>query len=234
MTFFLFILSIAVVLAQPILAAEQTAILTDSRDGKKSVPRTERDGQDGWKLGKLDGVSLADVVTTFVDDRDGKKYKAVRIGTQVWMAENLNYDAKGSVCYDNKPAYCEKYGRLYNWETANKACPSGWKLPSISEWNELNKAVGGFEVAGEKLKSKSGWDYKGKSDNGTDEFGFSVLPGGFGIPDGSFADVGNDGGLWSTSELNSDEAYLRDMNFDEQGLYWGSYAKSYLHSVRCL
>ncbi len=195
---FLLILSIAVVSTQPILAAEQTATLTDSRDGKK--------------------------------------YKTVKIGKQTWMAENLNYNASGSVCYDNKPAYCEKYGRLYNWETATKVCPSGWHLPSISEWNELNKAVGGFEVAGKKLKSKSGWDYKGKSDNGTDEFGFSVLPGGLGLSDGSFGNVGDSGYWWSVSEdeTNSNDAYRLIMDYDNEGAYYSNGDKSQLRSVRCL
>jgi len=69
----------------------------------------------------------------FVDKRDGKSYKTVKIGNQMWMAENLNYNAANSVCYDNKPANCTKYGRLYNWETAKEACPVGWHLPSDEE-----------------------------------------------------------------------------------------------------
>ena len=116
---------------------------------------------------------------TFTDPRDGKVYKTVKIGNQVWMAENLAYDVAGSICYD------EKYGRLYKWKTAidAKTCPIGWHLPSFKEWMILIDSVDGEEIAGERLKTTSGWDdykdiydHKYKSGNGTDNFGFSALP----------------------------------------------------------
>ncbi|MDR0516273.1 MAG: hypothetical protein LBH25_04440 [Fibromonadaceae bacterium] len=115
-------------------------------------------------------------------------YKTVKIGTQTWMAENLNYNTEGSKCYENEPANCEKYGRLYNWETAKEVCPSGWHLPSNEEWDKLYRFADGTsgtespyksKTAGKYLKSKEGWnDDYGKSGNGLDVFGFSALPGG--------------------------------------------------------
>ena len=54
----------------------------------------------------------------------------VQIGSQIWAKKNLNCDVEGSKCYENKPENCEKYGRLYNWETFKTVCPAGWHLPS--------------------------------------------------------------------------------------------------------
>jgi uncharacterized protein (TIGR02145 family) len=151
------------------------------------------------------------------------------------MAENLNYAASGSKCYDNKPDNCKKYGRLYDWNVAMKVCPSGWHLPSNAEWNELMAVVDGEEVAGKKLKAKSGWNKdKGKSGNGTDEFGFSALPGGYGDSGGSFYNVGSSGFWWSANEDGSYFAYIRDMIYYYDGASWSSYGKSYLFSVRCV
>jgi uncharacterized protein (TIGR02145 family) len=112
--------------------------------------------------------------TVLIDNRDGKEYKTVKIGEQVWMAENLNYDAEGSVCYENNPANCAKYGRLYNWETAMKICPKGWHLPNFKEWDKLYRFADGnkgtespynSKTAGKYLKANGGWNEDG---NGTE------------------------------------------------------------------
>ena len=165
------------------------------------------------------------------DKRDGKKYKIVKIGNQTWMAENLNYDASGSKCYDNQPANCEEYGRLYNWATAKNACPSGWHLPSKVEYETLDKYVGDQNVAGKKLKAKSGWT---KNGNGTDDYGFSALPGGVGYPGGSFDFIGLNGLWWGATELNASFAYYRYMYYDISDMVRYSFSKSCLFSVRCL
>jgi len=94
------------------------------------------------------------------DPRDGKIYKTTKIGNQMWMTENLNCETGKSWCYDGDDSKCQQYGRLYDWNTANEACPAGWHLPSQEEWGNLVKAVGGSSTAGKKLKSRSGWNNK--------------------------------------------------------------------------
>jgi uncharacterized protein (TIGR02145 family) len=185
------------------------------------------------------------------DDADSNDnvvtYKTVQIGEQVWFAENLNYDAEGSKCYDNNPDNCAKYGRLYNWETAMKVCPEGWHLPSDAEWDKLLRFVDGDKgkkspyessTAGKYLKAKSGWNEDG---NGTDKYGFSVLqydflalPGGNGHLDGRFGNVGDHGFWWSASELNSDEAYYQNLYHGYNATICRSYSKSIMFSVRCV
>jgi len=167
------------------------------------------------------------------DKRDGKTYKTVKIGDQVWMAENLNYDAEGSKCYENKPENCKKYGRLYNW-WKEEACPNGWHLPDNNEWQTLVDFAGGNEVAGKKLKAKSGWNQKG---NGTDEYGFSALPGGSddGFDGSSFSLVGSVGIWWSADKSNSHGAYHWIMSYYHDGAGWDDFSlTSALFSVRCV
>jgi len=166
---------------------------------------------------------------TLTDSRDKKEYKTLKIGKQTWMAENLNHEAKGSKCYDNKPDNCQKYGRLYDWKTAKAACPKGWHLPSNDEWHTLVNFAGGDEIAGKKLKSKSGWS---KNGNGTDAFGFSALPGGFWLTMGQyggFADVGNSGGWWDSDGVCPTMSESMDMGLIGEGESEGA-----LLSVRCL
>jgi len=161
-------------------------------------------------------------------------YRTKRIGDQVWMAENLNYNVNGSRCYENKESNCDKYGRLYNWETAKTVCPAGWHLPSDAEWDALTDFVGGVHTSGTKLKATSGWNSNG---NGTDEFGFSALPGGLGASDGGFLYVGGTGFWWSTTattEANAPQAWFRDMRYNDPDVFRGYYGRTTLLSVRCV
>jgi len=119
-----------------------------------------------------------------IDTRNGQIYHTVRIGNKTWMAENLNYEYGNSMCNENKEYNCNKYGRLYDWNTAMKVCPSGWHLSTRQDWDDLVVVAGGKDVALKKLKAKNGWnDYvdpwnRRKDINGTDDYGFSALPGG--------------------------------------------------------
>jgi uncharacterized protein (TIGR02145 family) len=172
---------------------------------------------------------------TFTDGRNGQKYKTVKIGTQTWMAQNLNYQIGGSWCYEDSISYCKQYGRLYDWKTAKTVCPKGWKLPSREDWDKLVTTVGREEIAGKKLKSKNGWnDDEGKSLNGTDDFGFSALPGGNRYSNGNFYDIGYNGYWWTARELWDDFAYLRTIYHDDDVVYEDYNNEDYGHSVRCV
>lgn len=167
---------------------------------------------------------------TLVDKRDGKKYKTVKIGNQTWMAENLNYRTQDSYCYKDKKLNCSKYGRLYEWDAAKKACPAGWHLPSKEEFKVLFNSVGEQQVAGKNLKSKKGWN---KGGNGTDAFLFSALPAG--NRDGTYYyDVGGKAGFWSSTECGSGTAYYVSLNYNDVSAYLGFFYKSKGFSVRCL
>ena len=190
-------------------------------------------------------VSESAEVTTksMMDTRDGKTYKTVKIGEQVWMAENLDYETDSSFCYNDSTKYCAKYGRLYTWSAAMNACPDGWHLPSETDFKNLIKAVGGEKDAATKLKSTSGWnDYDGGSGNGTDAFGFSALPAGGGNA-GSYGGDGYTTDFWGSTECgteNSPEpgtgcAYAIYLDYDEADVNLSSYAaKDLVLSVRCI
>ena len=175
--------------------------------------------------------AYAQNIGTFKDSRDGKTYKTVKVGGKTWMAENLNFAADGSKCYKNSAGNCEKYGRLYNWATALKACPAGFHLPSDDEWTALENAVGGKDIAGTKLKSAAGWN---EDSNGTNDFGWSALPGGLGGSGGDFGFAGNYGFWWSATEYDANYAWYRNM-FYYSGYVYGYYdGKTGLFSVRCV
>ena len=167
----------------------------------------------------------------FTDTRDGRNYKLVKIGTQVWMAENLNYAESGSVCYDKQESNCGKYGRLYKWATAKSVCPDGWHIPSDAEWVTLTDFAGGLSAVGIKLKATSGWD---KGGNGTDDYGFAALPGGSGSSGGRFKNAGYYGYWWSASESSANYAYGRLITYSNESARWGYGNKPFLFSVRCL
>ena len=207
---------------------------------------------------------------TLTDSRDGQTYKTVTIGTQTWMAENLNYAYTGvpynssgntsdstSWCYDDDPANCAKYGRLYTWAaamdsvgtwsangkgcgygstcsptgTVRGVCPEGWHLPTQTEWNTLFTAVGGQSTAGKMLKSASGWN---SSDNGTDAYSFSALPAGGRYDDGNFYGEGSSAYFWGSSEYDCDYAFRMYLYYGRGLADLDSRDKDYGFSVRCV
>jgi len=181
----------------------------------------------------------------FSDDRDGQTYKTVKMpGGKTWMAANLNFKTDESWCYLDEESNCQKYGRLYSWNTAKTVCPAGWHLPSKTEWAKIVAAAGGAKNGGTKLKSATGWDKDDsgpKSVPGTDDYGFSAMPGGGGdaIEGGNFYGVGAGGTWWTATENNENSfmkrAYYYSMSNSYNGVADGAAGQDdYRYSVRCV
>lgn len=233
---------------------------TDGEDcsccGSSSSSETSSSSKANWAY-----LNPAISYGEFTDARDNQVYKSVVIGTQTWMAENLNYsdsisseNLKGNNwCFDNDTANCTIYGRMYSWTGAMNvsnsyqsvilgdsinhqgACPDGWHIPRNSEWNTLANYAGGNNVAGGKLKSLSGWYNDG---NGTDDYGFSAIPSGWQEKDKSFHGLKTDVDFWMASEGGASYGYHRFLLYSTSVVSSGSstkyYYKNAAYSVRCL
>lgn len=170
--------------------------------------------------------------TVLRDSRDGKVYRIVELGNQIWMAENLAYEAAGSYCHGDDPTSCAQYGRLYTWGVAMGACPEGWHLPSREELDELLAATGGISVAGKLLKSAGGW--KGRDGNGTDGYGFAVPPAGYRGDHGHYYLLGERANLWSSTRGENDDAYNVSLHALRNSVSRSVNSVSYGYSVRCV
>lgn len=242
-------LSVRCIMKSGIKSDDQAAdeVLEDSRDDiiYKNVPiETEK---------KIDSRTTKG---TFKDSRDGKTYKTVKIGNLTWMAENLNYETRDSYCYEDNKSNCAKYGRLYTWAAAMDSmgtwssngkgcgngkkcspaypvrgvCPAGWHLPGVNEWVYLRDVVAeDYQEADKKLKSTYGWnENKGKSGNGTNDFGFSALPAGYLYERRSYNGEGEKTFFWSSTEDGSHNAHRIEL---WTPWFWG---KGNAASVRCV
>ncbi len=212
-------------------------------------------------------VELAEPTSgTFIDARDNREYKWIKIGNQTWMAENLAYlpsvtssDAKSNDSpsyyvygyYGNdvneakeNPNY-QKYGVLYDWDAALTACPEGWHIPDDEEWKQLEIELGMPEVAaneiissasrgtvqGKLLKSNMGWYNNG---NGTNQSGFSAIPGGYRFNSGNFCFIEKVGYYWTSSTYSKDYALGRGLGYNAGGISRNSNFKKNGFSVRCV
>ncbi len=178
---------------------------------------------------------------SFKDPRNGKTYKTIQIGNQIWMAENLDYQTEnGSWLYDNNTINAS-YGRLYNWRTACTVCPDGWHLPSDEEWKQLemflkmNKSdADNFGLRGNhvgiKLKSTGGWKAGGKV---TNESKFSALTGGYRFTSGDFYDMGYNAYFWTSTPFNGERAWFRSLGYENGDVGRNITLKSFGFSIRC-
>jgi uncharacterized protein (TIGR02145 family) len=196
-------------------------------------------------------------------DGDNNNYPVVEIGTQVWMEENLKstkYIDGSSIpyVYDNlewynliTDAYCwylndpdsykNKYGALYNWYAVNKGklCPIGWHVTTRANWVTLTDYLGGADIAGGKLKSTIGWDNGYFFEIGTNETGFTALPGG--IRDASYENygvyilMGTDGYWWTSTAYDDYSVWYHSLSNFNSSIYEStSNYKTNGYSVRCI
>ena len=200
---------------------------------------------------------------------DIQGYRTVEINGQIWMAENLNCNVSGSKCYGESgqvfveetddemifttlspaevQANCEKYGRLYNWETASRVCPSGWHLPSNEDWDKLYSFAedGECEYYSERSGAYHGYCPTAGKNLKSDRHGFLALPGGAGAFDfnGSsggflFGQVGYVGYWWSSSKYEAmyRRHYYRIISFydGDDRAWWADDNDTSMYSVRCV
>jgi uncharacterized protein (TIGR02145 family) len=171
---------------------------------------------------------------TFIDTRDKKEYKWVKVGAQIWMAENLAYkNINGCWSYENKQENVAKYGYLYSWEIARKICPSGWHLPTDTEWSSLISFVGGESVAGGKLKETLSNQWEMPNLGASNEVGFSALPGGYRLEKGDFGYANQIGGWWTSTDLDI-YAWYHYFSYSYVNAKRAYYNKTNGFSVRCV
>lgn len=191
---------------------------------------------------------------TFTDPRDGNVYKTVKIGTQIWMAENLRYlpsvvgpvrgsqstllyyvygydgtnvaEAKATVNY-------ETYGVLYNWVAAKAACPAGWHLPTDAEWTQLTEYLG-ENGAGGKLKETGTKHWNSPNTGATNKTRFTALPGGGRFSTFSFNYLGDQGFWWTGSQDGTGLYYYRYMQQNNKNVVRGYVIMDAGFSVRCV
>jgi len=164
----------------------------------------------------------------------GQRYSTIQFnsGNLTWMTQNLNVDVPDSWCYDNDPANCAKYGRLYTWEAAKRACASlgqGWRLPTDEEWRDLAKRFGG---ADDDASDGGKAAYQAMIEGGNS--GFNARLGGYRTSAGSFVTLGDGGYYWSATERHSGSAWLYNFYRNSGKLLRYDYLKSYGRSCRCV
>lgn len=207
------------------------------------------------------GLGVPAIIGQTVKDFDGNVYKTIKIGTQTWMAENLkttryrNGELIGTTspaskdirvevipiyqwAFNGKDSNADIYGRLYTWFAATDSrgvCPSGWHVPTDAEWTTLITFLGGDVIAYSKLKESDDLHWI-KYDTGTNELGFSALPGGLRSSRGPFDDLGSSGYWWSSSENGngSYNAWYRLMSYNVSSVSRYLFLKRNGFSVRCI
>lgn len=190
-------------------------------------------------------------------DIDGNIYNSVFIGEQEWMRENLrttrykdgvpipNLPAANEWTAVNAPAYAwynndishkDSYGALYNWfaVASGNLCPSGWRMPTDTDWEELTDFLGGQSIAGGKLKESGTSNWNSPNSDATNSSGFSALPGGYRWSRGNYVELGINGYWWSGTECTDTHSWSRTLYTGNSKIYRSFFIKNKGFSVRCI
>lgn len=155
---------------------------------------------------------------TFVDPRDEQEYKVVKIGNQIWMAENLRFRMDSSIAYNHIEKNVAKYGLLYSRSCCNHIAPNGWHLPSMAEFRQLQK----FAEENSNVRSVDSLlstEWQKSHNKGTDEFGFSALPAGYSCAQGICHGLEKYTAFWTTdgTDVLGEFYDIGPFNYDELG-----------------
>lgn len=177
---------------------------------------------------------------TFTDARDGQVYKYTTIGNQVWMAENLKFDAPYSLCYGKIDGFCDTFGRFYSLhvngelfdlfdqELLDTICPAGWHVPSTDEWTLLSITMGEGAEAMSRLKSSD--DFGERYEQGTDICGYNALPAGYWLLNGNTSEEYVSSVFWTSTAINMNSSYAVGLSW--KGITYG--VNQPKMSIRCV
>lgn len=214
----------------------------------------------GISFSKVINFTTKNIEGSTVQDYEGNIYKTVKIGEQWWMAENLkstkynNGDIIGTTspptldislksspkyqwAYNGDESNARIYGRLYTYYTIidnRKVCPSGWHVPSDSEWTVLTTYLGGENVTGGKIKEIETTHWNSPNVGATNETGFTALPSGIRYSDGSFHRINEECYLWSSTSYNADDAWRMNLSYGMRDIGRATDYKEGGFSVRCI
>lgn len=171
----------------------------------------------------------------FKDPRDKQKYRTVDVAGLEWFADNLNYKMDGSYCYRDDDDQCMVYGRLYHWNAAKTACPTGFHLPTHEDYESLWTAAGADFNAGYLLKANYGWS--GET-NGNDTLKFSAMPAGNRFDDETYGNMEKFAFFWSSDDSSegvpSGSARVWYLTSKSMAFGYMSKPKNFGFSVRCV
>jgi len=206
--------------------------------------------REGLQGGSLGGYDFLSSLSETADARDGCRYYYTNVGGRDWMVQNLAWDGSGTA-YMESGQMSTIFGRYYNWDEANAACPAGWRLPTDAEFVALAQAGGGVPgaVTGGAVTGAAGAMLMDVRFNGSkmwplsanvkisNSTRFSAIPAGYAVYDGTsptFKDL-TYALFWTADVKDDDEAYARYLYADKPDLYGGAFGrKTMLASVRCV